>query len=137
VLVASSNGTISSAVAAMKSGAFDFIEVPFKPERLLGCIRSVSGAEPYRRQVWPAQAIGPLTAREQQILERIERGKSNSEIAAALAISPRTVEFHRTNLLRKFGVRRTSHMLLALSQHRARPDKVDRAEQIPVDVAPN
>ena len=47
----------------------------------------------------------PLTPREQEILDLISDGCSTKEIAARLEISPKTVEFHRSNLLRKYGAR--------------------------------
>jgi DNA-binding CsgD family transcriptional regulator len=45
------------------------------------------------------------------ILAEIVRGSSSKEIARALQISPRTVEFHRANLLKKFGARNTAELV--------------------------
>jgi len=55
-----------------------------------------------------------LTRREHQILDLVAQGLSTKEIAIDLGISPKTVEFHRANLLRKFGAR-TSSQLVALA----------------------
>lgn len=55
-----------------------------------------------------------LTRRERQILALVAQGNSTKEIAIELGISPKTVEFHRSNLLRKFGAR-TSSQLIALA----------------------
>ena len=52
-----------------------------------------------------------LTPRERLVLTQIVRGFSSKEIARALRISPRTVEFHRTNLLKKVGARNTVGLL--------------------------
>ena len=52
-----------------------------------------------------------LTPRESLILAEIVRGSSSKEIARALQISPRTVEFHRANLLKKFGARNTAELV--------------------------
>lgn len=60
-----------------------------------------------------ADAAG-LTKRERQILDLVAHGLSTKEIAIDLGISPKTVEFHRSNLLRKFGAR-TSSQLVALA----------------------
>ena len=46
----------------------------------------------------------PLTARERQIVQLVAEEKSNKEIAEALGISPRTVESHRLNIMRKLSV---------------------------------
>jgi DNA-binding NarL/FixJ family response regulator len=50
-------------------------------------------------------ALGLLTARERQVLAGVARGHTNREMAAQLGISPRTVESHRENLMKKLGVR--------------------------------
>jgi DNA-binding NarL/FixJ family response regulator len=50
-------------------------------------------------------ALAQLTARERQVLIGVARGNTNREMAAELGISPRTVESHRENLMKKLGVR--------------------------------
>jgi len=52
-----------------------------------------------------------LTPRERLILVEIVKGLSSKEIARALEISPRTVEFHRANLLKKFGAKNTAELV--------------------------
>jgi two-component system, LuxR family, sensor histidine kinase TtrS len=60
--------------------------------------------------VAPARALAahpasaPLTPREEEVLRLITLGKCHKEIAAAVGISPRTAQFHVSNLLEKFGV---------------------------------
>jgi len=56
-----------------------------------------------------------LTPRELQILTRIAAGHSSKEVARALDISPRTVEFHRSNLRKKFGARNTADLVRKVS----------------------
>jgi DNA-binding NarL/FixJ family response regulator len=53
----------------------------------------------------PAQPIEPLTAREEQVLVTVAQGRTNSEIAAELHISPSTVKTHLASLMRKLGAR--------------------------------
>jgi two-component system sensor histidine kinase TtrS len=55
-----------------------------------------------------------MTPREREILDLISKGHSTKEIARLLGISPKTVEYHRANLLRKFGAR-TSSQLVAMA----------------------
>lgn len=64
----------------------------------------------------------PLTRREQQVLTQIGQGHSTKEIAAALGISPKTVEFHRANLLRKFEVRSSAQLIARAGQQVSPPD---------------
>ena len=52
-----------------------------------------------------------LTPRESLILAEIVKGHSSKEVARALDISPRTVEFHRANLLKKFGAKNTAELV--------------------------
>jgi len=52
-----------------------------------------------------------LTPRESLILAEIVEGLSSKEIARALELSPRTIEFHRANLLRKWGARNTAQLV--------------------------
>ena len=52
-----------------------------------------------------AGAVAQLTARERQVLIGVAQGHTNREMAAQLGISPRTVESHRENLMKKLGVR--------------------------------
>lgn len=66
----------------------------------------------------------PLTRRESQILSQIGAGRSTKEIAAALGISPKTVEFHRANLLRKFEAR-SSAQLIARAGRQISPSEAE------------
>ena len=52
-----------------------------------------------------------MTRREQEIFDLIAQGLSSKEIARKLSISPKAVEFHRANLLKKFGARTSSQMV--------------------------
>ena len=58
-----------------------------------------------------SQSHKSLTPRELMVLGEIVLGHSSKEAARALEISPRTVEFHRANLLKKFGVKNTVELV--------------------------
>ena len=66
-----------------------------------------------RRMLDAAQKGIPLTEREFEVLQAIARGHTNSSAAAALGVSPKTVDSHRTSLMRKLGVHSTASLLLA------------------------
>jgi DNA-binding NarL/FixJ family response regulator len=53
---------------------------------------------------------GALTSRQREVLQLVAEGKTTKEIAAALHISPKTVEFHRTSLMDELGVRTTAEL---------------------------
>ncbi|WP_274705665.1 PhnD/SsuA/transferrin family substrate-binding protein [Salipiger pentaromativorans] len=86
---------------------------------LLLWLRSVGGLTPVA-PAGPSAAEVDLTRRERQILQLVSRGLSSKEIAAELGVSPKTVEFHRSNLLRKFDVR-SAAQLVSVAGEQARP----------------
>ncbi|MEZ2128267.1 MULTISPECIES: response regulator FixJ [unclassified Sinorhizobium] len=106
-IVVTGHGDVPMAVRAMKAGAVDFIEKPFADEVLIGAIRSaaegLAGGEA-REDVASIQSnMALLTDREKEVLYRVVEGQQNKVIAYNLAISPRTVEVHRANVMAKMG----------------------------------
>ncbi|CAM5791151.1 response regulator transcription factor [Castellaniella caeni] len=103
------HGDVPMAVSTMKKGAVDFLEKPFNEADLR---RIVAGMlEQATAKVHEAQAhrdqqavLNRLTAREQQVLERIVAGRLNKQIAGDLNISIKTVEAHRANIMEKLEV---------------------------------
>jgi DNA-binding NarL/FixJ family response regulator len=68
-----------------------------------------------------AGARARMSKREQQVLDALLENLANKEIAVRLNISERTVKFHVSNLLAKFGVRRRADLILLSYQSGARP----------------
>jgi len=109
VIVITGYGDVSRAVTAMKHGAFEFVEKPYRPDLLVRC---VGQALELSRRLAAAQAdwaaaqdlLHRLTPRERQIFDRLVDGLPNKAIAHDLAISDRTVESHRASITRKLGV---------------------------------
>lgn len=89
---------------ARRSGRWEFLETP-ELQRAKQEIRQLTGALDALTN--PFAERESLTSRERVVLAQILRGSSGKEIARTLTITPRTVEFHRANLLRKFGARTT------------------------------
>jgi two-component system response regulator FixJ len=99
-------GDVPTAVRAMRDGAFDFIEKPFRSQDLLEAIQRALSTfarawEDRRRQQRELEHLGQLTDREYQILEMLIEGKPNKVMAADLGLSQRTVEVHRASLMKK------------------------------------
>jgi two-component system response regulator TtrR len=99
-LVLVPHGDIAAAVMAMKTGATECLEKPIKSDRLRSTLETIlnrsHSVAPRRQTV--------LTRMERLVLRHILKGKTSQEIAAILNRSPRTVEVHRRNLMRKLGV---------------------------------
>lgn len=116
VIVFTGHGDISIAVQAMRAGAVDFIEKPFdKPTLLAGIEMAFARLDDKARHVQNAAEaklrLAALTSRERDVLIGLVRGFPNKTIAFDLGISPRTVEVHRANLMRKLNVHSFSDVL--------------------------
>lgn len=97
---------VAVAVEAMKAGASDVLEKPVDARRLLRIARAAleeheAAFEAAIAQSRVARRIESLTARERQVLDLIMQGASNKVVAQTLAISPRTVEIYRANVMSK------------------------------------
>jgi len=100
VLLITGYGNVQMAVNAIKAGAMDFIEKPVTAETLFPIVTSA-----LERSFKADEMAGmPLTNAEREILKLMVEGKSNSEIAAFLHRSIRTIERHRYSLMRKLNV---------------------------------
>jgi len=110
VIFITGHGTIPSAIAAMKSGAFDFIEKPLREDTLLESVERALhwNDKAYEERLERATLQGRaalLTPRERQVFELVAAGEPNKVIASRLDISFRTVELHRTHIIEKLKAR--------------------------------
>ena len=127
VIILTGHGDIPMAVQAMKAGAVDFIQKPYREQALLDSINAALALDAATRHSSNAtddleQRLAALTEREQEVLNQILSGSTSKEIARMLAVSPRTVETHRHNLLRKLGIGTVKELMRSLSsQVRRRP----------------
>lgn len=115
-VIITAHGDVATARAAFLSQAVDFLEKPFDNAQLCAAIESAFALEERRIQRddgWrrDAEKLGRLTAREREVLEQAARGLHAKEIAAALGISPRTVEVHKTRIMEKLGVRNVAELV--------------------------
>ncbi|TFI57085.1 response regulator transcription factor [Sphingomonas parva] len=105
VIFMSGHGDVPSAVRAVKLGAFDFLEKPFREGVLLpivqqACALSMRDQQRRAQRSEAVARLARLSTRETQILRGLLAGMTNKEIARRFEISPRTVEMHRANMMR-------------------------------------
>jgi two-component system response regulator FixJ len=117
-IVMTGHGDVPMAVAAMKLGAFDFIEKPFDEEHLLQLIRdagalTAAAATPPSASAHAAAAkrVATLTPREREVFDLVTAGKLNKVIAYDLGLSARTVEIHRARVMDKTGAKSLSELV--------------------------
>ena len=108
-IIMTGHGDVPMAVEAMKAGALDFVEKPFRDQVLLDSIQKAIALDQRirdakRRRADLESRIDLLTERERQIMDLLILGKAGKVIAYELNISQKTVDFHRTNVLSKLGV---------------------------------
>jgi two-component system response regulator FixJ len=107
-LVITGYGDISTAVRAMKAGAFDFIEKPLQRENFLSIVKS---AMEQNGSAGPSKRGMLLSKMEKIVLRLIMQGLSNKEMADILHRSRRTIEDHRLHIMEKFGADSTVEMV--------------------------
>lgn len=109
VLFLTGHGEMSMAVAAVKNGAWDFLEKPFQNNLLVDKVEAARQAaltlhaDSQERMLFQ-QALALLSVREREVLDQLLQGHYNKNIAEHLGITPRTVEFHRANIFEKLQV---------------------------------
>jgi two-component system response regulator FixJ len=110
ILFITGHGDVPMAVNAMKNGAMDFIQKPFRDQDLLDRIHRALHSDQDRRASSEETAeirerIDKLTPREKEVMEMVIQGHANKVIALDLGVSQRTVELHRARVMHKMGVR--------------------------------
>jgi FixJ family two-component response regulator len=100
------HGDVSTGVRAMKGGAVDFLEKPFRAPELLACVQRGLARSQQNREERAARAaverrFATLTARERDTLRLVVTGMLNKQIAAKLGIAEKTVKIHRSHMTHK------------------------------------
>ncbi len=110
VIFLTGHGDVPTAVAAVKRGAFDFVEKPFSNNTLVDRVELALAASAQalaarlQRDV-QQRALAELTEREREVMRLVVEGRPNKVIADELAISVRTVEVHRARIFDKMAVK--------------------------------
>ena len=116
IIFITGHGDIPMAVEAMREGAVDFLRKPINERDLISRIRETMKTESgtwsriESRQKMKMK-LARLTEREREIFELVSDGQTNKVIAIDLNISERTVEVHRSNVMKKMGVRTLAELV--------------------------
>ena len=102
--------------ASGKRGAVDFVVKPFDYRHLVELVREClkSSADSWARRRrgggWSSQ-LAALTAREREVLDRVVAGKPNRVIADELAVTIKTIEWHRARIMERLQVRSLAELI--------------------------
>ena len=116
LIIMTGHGDITMAVQAMKDGAFEFLQKPFRDQELLDCItqaleKDLANRKMLERKIANLDRVNSLTAREREVIDLVLEGKANKIIARELDISNRTVEIHRSHAMRKMGAKSVAELV--------------------------
>lgn len=116
IIFLSAHGDVPLTVRAMKGGAFDFLQKPYNNQEFIDRVRQalaldLSNRSQRKRLDDYSTKLATLTLRERQIMDRVVDGQSNKLIARELGISYKTVEAHRSRLMRKMGATSLADLL--------------------------
>lgn len=119
IIFISGHGGVPETVQAMKAGAVDFLEKPFRQITLIACIEAAFVTDQQERSAKAVsnsarERFARLTAREQEVARFMIENSSNTsskEIGRQLDISPRTVDHHRARILEKMEVKSVAQLI--------------------------
>jgi two-component system response regulator FixJ len=116
VIFITGHGDVPMAVQAMKEGAFEFIQKPFRDQDLLDRINHALKLDKENRSTLARRAdvlarFESLTPREKEVMQLVVDGAANKVIAIDLGLSERTVEIHRAKVMEKMGARSVAHLV--------------------------
>ena len=121
VILITGHGDIPMAVQAMRLGALDFLQKPFRDQDLLDRINHALNScnkqhDTQQQTLSVKEHIHNLTPREHQVMQMIVEGKANKVIAIDLELSQRTIEVHRKNVMQKLEARSLAELVRIVTQ---------------------
>jgi len=116
ILVITGSATVRMAIDTMKLGATDFMEKPVPSSTLLEKIRHALAAEiesdaSVSQRSALTGRLKTLSPREKELLDLLVAGHSNKQVALQLKISIKTVENHRSKLMKKMGATNAAELV--------------------------
>jgi FixJ family two-component response regulator len=117
VIAMSRKGDIEMAVDAVKGGAIDFVQKPFRREKILSVLANfpeASSLSAPNKVVHNFSGKKPLSYRERQVVQHLVAGLSAKQSAEVLGLSHRTVEDHLARIRQKFGAKNAAALVRAV-----------------------
>jgi len=116
IIFVTGHGDVPTAVEAMKHGAIEFIQKPYREHQLLDALQkalqtNLKDQKRLERIQETQNKLALLTNRETQILDAVVSGKANKVIAIELHLSQRTVEIHRAHVMDKMEVKSLAELV--------------------------
>jgi FixJ family two-component response regulator len=116
IIFITGHGDVPMAVEAMKKGAIEFIQKPFREQELLDCIQTALQLHQHSQQEtqYASQIkarLALLTKREEQVMLRVVTGQANKLIANELNLSQRTIDIHRANVMEKMQAKSLAELV--------------------------
>lgn len=121
IIFITGHGDIPMAVQAIKNGAMNFIQKPFRDQELLDDINNALKLDAQQRtelleHMEILRRLSTLTEREREVLHHVVEGKANKVIAADINLSQRTVEIHRSRVMEKMCTKSLAHLVRQVMQ---------------------
>jgi FixJ family two-component response regulator len=116
IIFMTGHGDIPMTVRAMKAGAVDFLEKPFRNQDMLDAVNKAIAGDRQRRVAEAATltvkaAYDGLSMRQREVMALVAKGLMNKQIAGQLGLSEITVKQHRGELMRKMGARSLAELV--------------------------
>lgn len=136
VIFITAHADVQTAVAAMKTGAVEFLEKPFERQRLLDRVQAALALDNQWREREARYAaiderIRRLSDRERETLERILAGDSNKAMAGKLFLTERAVEMRRSSIMKKLEVGSLAELLDLAVTYRILDELRQAARELP------
>ena len=121
IVIVSGHADIPKCVTAMKHGAIDFLEKPYRTQQLQAVVTKALEYDEIRRiddEIMRElqDRFDQLTEQEKLVLDLMVSGTPNKQIASDLDISLRTVQFRRANIMQKLNVESRADLVRLVSK---------------------
>ena len=123
IVIMTGHGDVPVAVRALKLGVFDFLEKPCNDNLLIETVHRAISKDVKDRLERASQtsiqnSLGSLTGRENSVLGLLVTGQSNKATADTLSVSRKTIERHRSSIMRKLNAKSFAHLVQIVERNR-------------------